>query len=595
LDARRREFYETDQSETEPDWSRGRAGLPPAPRVGLRTLLASLTINILSLALPVVILQVYDRILPNAATSTLLLLVLGLCTVLVIDGFLRMARSYVTGWEAARFEHTIACRAVDRLLATGVGGFERDAPGVHLDRLNAIDQLRDYHAGQGKLLLVDLPFIGLFIGLMWLIAGSLILVPLALLGALALTALLVGRLLKGALRERAELDDRRYNFIIEVLNGMQTVKGLAMEALLLRRYERLQETGAASTYRCTFYSNVAQAIGSLFSNVTMAAVAAVGATYVIAGELSIGGLAACTLLSGRSVQPMLRALGIWTQFQNIKLARERLHGIFDFEPEQTAEVEAAREIRGAIALRNVTFRYNDEAPLLFENLTLEVKPGEVIGISGGTGSGKSTLLSLMVKGCKPTGGEVLIDGRPIDSYDPQRLRRQIAYVPQTAVLFQGTILDNITMFRGGGAIEEALVAAGLLGLTQSINRLPLGFDTRVGDGAQDELPAGIKQGVVMARALAAKPRIILFDEANRALDRKSDAVLKDALAMLKGGPTMILVSHRPSILALADRILDLVDGRLVARPAVPAAERPAAPVAQLHQEPAETPARAIAS
>lgn len=563
LDAARRAMYGSAEAGAVLEWSRGAAAMPSSPRVGVAVLLASLSINVLSLGLPVVILQVYDRILPSAATETLLFLIVGLSVVLMLDGVLRVARSFITGWTAARFEHLASCAAIDRLLSTDITSFERDAPGIHLDRINGIDALRDFHAGQAKLLLVDLPFVLLFLGLIWIIAGPLVLVPLILLALLAITAILVGRSLKQSLHDRADLDDRRYNFIIEALSGIQTVKVLAMEALLQRRYERLQESGAATTYRSTFLSNIATAVGSLFSNLTMVSVAAVGATYVMASELSIGALAACTLLAGRAVQPLLRALGLWTQFQNIQVAEQRVERLFSLEPEARDAEETAGRLSGAIELQDVSFAYGEDEPVLLDSVNLKVEPGEIIGVSGGTGSGKTSLLMLMMNALRPTGGRVLCDGIDVSRFKPDTLRRQIAYLAQGAILFQGTILENITMFRGSEAVEQALAAAQLLGLDKQIHRLPAGFETRVGDGAQDELPNGLKQGIVMARALAGDPRVILFDEANSALDSRSDSVLKAALQSLKGGPTMILVSHRPSLLKLADRVFAIEHGTIV--------------------------------
>ena len=566
-------------------WSRGLLTLPRASPLGTRVMLASLTINLLSLGLPIAILQVYDRILPNEATQTLLLLVLGLVAVLLIDALLRQARSYVTGWSAARFEHISSCRAVDRLLALSIGDFERDAPGVHLDRLNAIDSLREFNAGQAKLLMVDLPFVLIFVGLMWQIAGELALVPVVLLAVLAVVAGLIGRHLRTALGERAELDDRRYNFIIEVLNGIMTVKGLAMEPLIQRRYERLQETGAASTYRCILFSNLAQGVGSIFSSLAMVSVAVVGALQVIDGMLSIGALAACTLLSGRSIQPLLRALGLWAQFQGIRVARERLDRLFALKPETAERSIEAGVVAGAIEVSDVSFQYDPEAPML-KDLSLSVRPGETIAIAGG--SGKTTLMMLIAGALVPDSGTIRIDGVDVGTLQPESLRRQIAYLPQTPVLFQGTILQNLTMFNDQVPIDDALDAARSLGLDALIHRLPAGYDTRVGDGTADELPTGMRQSIVIARALVGRPSIILFDEANSGLDSASDALLKEALAALKGGPTMIMISHRPSLVALADRRYELVEGRLVEQRLEPAGaprppEQPTAPEPPVHE------------
>jgi ATP-binding cassette subfamily C protein LapB len=552
----------------EPRLDRGPFGsmaFPQGPPVGRGVFLGSLTLNLLSLGLPVVILQVYDRILPHQAVETFAFLILALCGVLVLDAFIRIARAHVTGWEAAKYEHRANCGAVERLLATSIESFERDAPGVHLDRLNAIGTLRDFHAGQAKLLMVDLPFIVVFLTLIWLIAGALVLVLITLLALLALCAFLVGRVLQRALQERVSLDKRRYNFIIEVLEGIMTAKGLAMESLLLRRYERLQQSGAANTYQVTFFSNFSQSLGALFSNLTMIAVASAGAIDIIAGQLTVGGLAACTLLSGRTVQPLLRALGLWAQFQGIRLAEERMRGVFGFQAEPGLDKPSLGALEGRIELRGLAFSYDADAPPLLEDVNLSVEPGEVIGISGGTGSGKSTLLLLMTGALRATSGVVLYDGNDIAEFEPRSLRRQVAFMGQSTTLFQGTILDNLALFGDRDREEAALEAARLLGLDRQIHRLPLGYGTKVGDGAQNDLPSGLACSVAMARGLAEKPKVLLFDEANSTLDAKSDAALKEALKSIKGSMTMILISQRPSFLALADRVFDLVGGRLVER------------------------------
>ena len=216
---------------------------------------------------------------------------------------------------------------------------------------------------------------------------------------------------------------------------------------------------------------------------------------------------------------------------------------------------------GDIELRGVSFGYGDEEPLL-RDIDLRIGEGEVIGISGDTGSGKSTLLMLIMNALKPTSGEVHFDGRDIRDLDPYSLRRQIAYLPQSAVLFKGTIMDNLTSFDGPAKFPEAVEAAKLLRLDEAINRLPAGYETKVGDGSFEALPTGLQQGIAMARALAGTPKVVLFDEANSGLDQRSDEILKTAIASLKGKATIILVSHRPSLLALADRQFLLQDNQL---------------------------------
>ena len=538
------------------------------PRMGVNLIVGSLALNVLSVALPVVILQTYDRVVPNEAMETLAMLIFGLAVVLVLDSALRAGRNYLTAWEAAQFEHKAGCRAVDRLLSANVGELEREAPGVHLDRLLAIETLRDFHSGQAKLLMVDLPFVTIFLALIAVIAGWLVIVPAAMLVTLLVVSFLVGRNLRAVLERRAELDDRRYSFIIEVLSAIHTIKSLAFEAAMQRRYERLQEAGAALTYRVTFLNNLSQGIGQVMTYATMVAIATAGAVMVIAGNLTVGGLAASTLLAGRTVQPLLRALNFWTQFQNIVVARDRAHALFDTAPESRSDAAKTQTLKGAFELRDASFRYDDDSKLILDGLNLKVGAGEVIGIKGEMGCGKTTLLMLIMNALKPTTGEVLYDGAALSDHDPQSLRRQIGYMPQSAVLFHGTILENLTMFRVAEFEGRALDVCRSLGIDHVINRLPAGFETVVGATAENELSVGLRQGIAMARVLVANPRLLLFDEANAALDAKTDTKLKDALSALKGESTMILVSHRPSILALADRVYSLTDGRLVEQPQI---------------------------
>src|SRR3990172_4086801 len=285
---------------------------------------ASLGINLLTLALPIAIFQVYDRVLPNGTRDTLLLLVIGVGVALVLDALLRALRAALVAHASARFEYRVGCAALDRLLGAKLSAVEEVPEGVHLDRLGSVDALRDFYLGQPLTVAIDLPFVVIFLALIAYLAGPLALVPLALMAVAALIAVVAGRWLKAALEERATLDDRRYSFLIETLSGIHTLKSLGMEAQMLRRYERLQEGSVRAVYEVNAASASAQTVGNLFAPLTMLTVAGVGALMVLEGELTIGALAASTLLSGRTLQPLLRALGLWVQFQDIGLAHRPL-------------------------------------------------------------------------------------------------------------------------------------------------------------------------------------------------------------------------------------------------------------------------------
>jgi len=535
----------------------------PRPQLGIHVIVATLALNILALALPIVVLQVYDRVLPNQATTTLYWLTSGLFGVLVLDGLLRIARSNVLGYEGAKFQHVSGCRTVEHCLQSDIRSLEQDEPGTNLNRLQAIDALGTFYGGQARLVLIDLSFTLLFLFLIWYIAGPLVLAPLVLLGVLSFAAVRLGVALKESLSDRAETDNRRYGFILQLLLGFETIKLLAMEPLMLRRYERLQASTAASSHRAITLNHAAQNLGAVFSNLTLVAVAGLGSLSVMAGDLTIGGLAACILLSGRSIQPPLRALGLWTQFQNVTIAKKRAGEIFDRPLETDAGAKPVDAFRGGITFTNVNHRHDGAAAPVLHGIDLTIEPGAFIGITGGSGTGKSTLMMMMAALIKPSDGSVRFDGIDARDLDPRSLRQHIVYLPQNELFFQGTILDNLTLFGGSASVEDGLAAAATLGLDRVISRLPAGFQTTVGDGADTELPSGIKQGIAMARALASNARVLLLDEANNAFDRWTDDRLKAALEHLKGRSTIVIVSQRPSLLALADAVFELRDGTLM--------------------------------
>ncbi|WP_158498762.1 peptidase domain-containing ABC transporter [Magnetospira sp. QH-2] len=527
--------------------------------------MSSLFLNVLSLALPLALLQVYDRIVPNSSRGTLVMLIFGVLTALFLESLLRIARSSITGWIGARFEHRAGCAAFDHMLGTSLQEFERVGSGVQLERISSLRTVKEFYAGQAVTAVLDLPFAFFFLALIWMLGGYLVWVPATTLALFALVTVFKSSSLKKAIDNYTQARDRRLNFTIEVLGGVHSVKSMAMEALMLRRYSRLQETTAEADYRVALENASAMSTGVFFSQLTMIGVAAFGATMVVDNLITVGVLASCTLLSGRALQPLQRAVGLWTRFQTVSLARKRLKEIFKLPLDEEPENVNREPIEGALEMRHVKFKFADDLPEIMTDINLDVLPGECVGIAGSNSSGKSTLLGLMTGALRPTEGEVLIDGIPLTQHDPYVLKHGgIAYLPQEGELFQGTILDNLTMFRLE-LVDEAIEVANMLGLDEVVANLPFGFDTRVGDAAYESLPRGIRQRIAIARALVGQPKIVLFDEANTAVDGTGDAYLRLTLERLKGVCTLILVTPRPSLLRLANRAFDLKDGTLVPR------------------------------
>ena len=553
------------------------ARLPDAARPGGRDFpwmaAASTAINLLALALPLLMLQVFDRILPHRSLDTLTLLIIGTLVAVAAEALLRLMRSYVMVWAAARFEHGAMNDAFSRLLATPP---ERIDSGGYTDRFKSIVALKDHASGRTVLQLLDLPFTLLFLGLVAAIGGWLVLVPIGGVLVFAYVSWVFGAHHGELFRDRNSADRRRSNFLVETLSGIHTVKALAMEAFMLRRYERLQETCANLTRRLASALDVSSGVGGLFGPLMTVLVVAGGAFIVVRGEMTNGELAACILLVLRSLGPLQHAGSLWIAHQRVRSLYEEIEPLYRGKPLDTASGPAARgELAGRIELRDVCYRQPEAGGDLIDGVSLTLEPGDCVVIKGINASGRTTLLRLMGGLAEPTSGEVRLDGAAMSTLKPVELRAAIAYVPENAMVFQGTILDNITGF-DPARTDRALAIARDLGLDKFVARLPRGWDSTVGDAAADTLPVGHRQRIAMARALASGARVVLFDAANISMDSEGDASLRRYLEAEKGRTTFVIVTHRPSLEKLADRVYLLEAGRLVAvdrgAAAAPAAE-----------------------
>lgn len=524
-------------------------------------LASSFLINILALALPMLTLQVYDRILPNNAVDTFRYLLFGLIAVMIAETFLKGIRSWLAGWSGAKYEHQAGVLAMNRLLCSELEAVEAMPAGIHLDRIAGVAAIRDFYASQASLAIVDIPFAALFLGLIAYIGGFIVLVPIAILLVAGWFGLWLGKGLREAIQKRGVWDDRRYNFVIETLGGIHTVKGVAMEALMQRRYERLMENSADAGHKVAMLSAASQSVGGIVSQLTLALVAGVGAYAVVQGWMSIGGLAACMLLAGRTVQPVMRALQLWTRYQSIIVAEEKIAELDDLPGEQRPGKRT--ETLNHIELAGVNFRFNQNMPLVLNGLNVDLTVGETIGIQGDNGSGKTAFLHVLMGRLKPEAGKVYYNGVEAGEHAIEHIRGQVAYLPQRPVLMQGTVLENLTFFRPQEFTDDALEFAERLGLDEVFARMPEGYDTRVGEAAASSLPGGVAQRIVIARALALKPRFILFDEANSALDFKGETLLKSLLQDIQNDVGLVMVTYRPSLLSLAHRRFDLKAGQLI--------------------------------
>ncbi len=547
-------------------------------RVSPAVALISTVINILGMMLPLSILIVYDRIIPNASYESLLLLVLLLIGFAVIEAGLRVCRAYMLGWSAAKFELRTTLQALNRILTADYSSLTSVPPVRQAERLKAVTRYADFMGSQSRLAIIDLPYVALFITVLALIGGWLALVPIVVIGIFSVVIVLLSARFRQVLEERKLQDTKIYDFIAEVLGGINTIKGAAMESQMLRRFERLQRIGSTTDFRSVEVAAHSQTLMGLFGNVTIISMVTTGGWLAATSDLSVGTLAACTMLAGRTIQPVVRVAGIWNELQRTAIALQDIKELFSGTvsadlpvPDPASDM---RELSEPLRLEVRELVVERGGRVLIENINFALQPGCFMGIEGPDGEGKSTFMRVLSGDVRAKSGTVLINGSPMGEGGHHAHR--IAFASTGQGLFNGTILDNLTLFGEGASIEDVCWAVDLLGIRASIDALPLGFDTPVGNTAAMALASGFMQRLILARALAQRPGLLVLDEPQVFLDNEADRDVLSGLKQLMGSMTVVLATNRPSYLRLVDIHFKIQDGQLIAgqtAPATPTAKR----------------------
>ncbi|OGT65889.1 MAG: hypothetical protein A3J38_09220 [Gammaproteobacteria bacterium RIFCSPHIGHO2_12_FULL_45_9] len=527
--------------------------------VALSLLLSSFFVSVLELALPLALLQLYERIIPNQATTTLWLLCIGIIVVLLIAFCLKVARSAIGAWLDARSSHRQENQNIAELLDTPWSTIAGTSSSEQLQRLFSLDTLTQVYVGKRMLLWVDVLFVILFLGILFYMVSFLALVPtfvLLLWLKLAWVEKKQGIL---TLKEKTQAETGRLQWIINVFACIPAVKILALESTMMRRNERIQHMTADAHWHGTSQQTFLQALQTLLMQGMFLLIIIVGGVMVMRQMLTVGAFSASILLASRCFQPLAR---LTTLFEKSPVS------VADTSPLKTdtamragAEEEASLWT-AAISLDHLFFRYHEEGPYLFEDLTWRIEPGEWVGVQGRNGVGKTTLCNLLLGLLSPTAGEIRIGEQALATIPPATLRAQITYLPKQAALFHGTLLENITLFQPEHE-ARAKALARELGLTPLVEKLVHGYHTRVADPLMTLLPTGITQRIVLIRALLREPRFILFDEASVLLDGRGMAALRTYLKARVASTAVIIFSHDPNMLGLATRQFRLLGGKMV--------------------------------
>lgn len=540
-------------------------------RLGLQVLLGrlgelaalSLCINLLALAVPVFVLQVYDRVVFHGGLVTLGGLVIGVLIAIAFHFILAQARSRLVQMIALRVDVTLIRRLFQHLTGHPLRSLESHTDAYWHTLLRDQETVRDTLAGPATLLIVDLPFILLFLLVIWLIAAPIAWLLLAMIPVYLLFAAGSSWAIGRATRREQSSALQREALVAQLISGRATVKALGLGPALAARWEAAQadliEQAVLRGSRVDGFGNTATTLGLLIT-VTLTSV---GALAIVNQDMTIGGLIAANMLAARIVQPLTQLIGVWRGMSRFADAARRLDALFA-QPVDRATTAVARERpSGALSLESVRFRYAEDTAPVLHDVSFTLRAGGLHGIVGANGSGKTTLLKVMQGLYPPERGRVLIDGADISQFARADLNRWIGYVPQEVFLFGGSVRDNIARGRADVADGVILGAARRADVDSFVVDLPEGYDTDVGEGGR-RFSSGQRQRIALARALVDDPPILILDEPSANLDGEAARRLLLQLRFLARERNVVIVTHSPAFLALCDTVLVLDKGRIVA-------------------------------
>ncbi len=533
-------------------------------RIYRDVLAASVLINLFAVASPLFVMNVYDRVVPNSAIETLWVLAIGVSIVFGFDLLLRTLRGRFIDAAGGRADMLMSARLYERVLGLRLDARPASA-GAFANNLREFDGIRDFFTSLTLTTIVDVPFSLLFLLVVWLIAGPLVLIPLAAIPLLVAYGLYVQPRLREAAEHGMRAAAQKNATLVESMVEAETVRALGVEGRLQRLLERSNAENVRWNIEARGWALSATNLATFLQQLVSVGVVVFGVYLIAAGELSMGALIAAVILSGRAVLPLAAVAGLLTRFYQANAALQALDEVMQLPVERPdGKVFVTRPVlQGEIEFDHVSFTYpGQEIPALKE-ASFQIKAGERVAIIGRIGSGKTTINRLIAGLYQPQDGAVRLDGIDMRQLDPGDLRHNVAYVSQDSQLLFGTVRDNLTL--GVGQVDdEAIVrAADLSGVASFVNRHPLGFDMPVGEQGS-RLSGGQRQAVALARALVQDAPVMLLDEPTGSMDNSSEEHIRRELATVIEGKTVVLITHRASLLDLVERVVVVDAGQIVA-------------------------------
>lgn len=526
-------------------------------------LLASFFVQLLGLISPIFFQLVIDKVLVHNGMTTLQVLVVGLAAISLFEVLLTALRSYTTTHTTSRIDVALGAKLFHHLLGLPIAYFEARQTGQTVARVHELENIRAFLTGSALTVLLDVFFLFVFLAVMWLYSPWLTLVVICSIPAYVVLSVAVTPEIRRRIEEKFNRGAENQTFLVESIVGVETLKAMAVEPQMQRRWEDQLAGYVSASFRTANLANIANNTAQLISKAVIVGTMWFGAKAVLAGDMTVGQLVAFNIMAGRVSGPVLRLAQLWQDLQQVRISVDRLGDILNAPAEITGASGqgSLRKIVGNVAFDHVTFRYRPGDREILSDVSFQTQAGEIVGIVGPSGSGKSTVAKLLQRLHVPERGRVLVDGVDLALIDPRSLRRQIGVVLQENVLFRRTVRENIALADPALPLERVIEAAKLSGAHDFILKLQSGYDTVLEERGAN-LSGGQRQRVAIARALVTNPRILIFDEATSALDYESEYVIQQNMRRMAQGRTVFIIAHRLAALRDATRIITVEAGRI---------------------------------
>jgi ATP-binding cassette, subfamily C, bacterial LapB len=537
--------------------------LPGSLNSYLFLILASLFINITALALPIILIQVYDRVIANSALGSLVWLAIGCLVALMIESILRTFRSFLSGWMAANFENEINNNIIEKVIYSKSRDFNSVEVGEHLERINSVAILKSIYSGQIFQFMMDLPFAMIFLFMIYYLAGNVFIVPVLCIFLYYLLLIILKPKVNKLRDDLTNSTQLKSSMLLNLLSNLFSIKASGAEELMLRRYNEDVKNCTQNTHDLNKWINLTAAFSGIISQISLFGVVLFGGAYVIQGKFSIGVVTACIILAGRSISPFIEVGNFCFRRSEIKLATERIAKIADMQPDRIIENEVMENyIYGLVEFKNVSCKRDDGIDYIIKDIDLRVNRKEFVSIKCNDNI-TSTVLSKIIQGrCRPDAGRFYIDGFESSEWNLKTVNNAVKYFSGNCYLFNGTIIDNITVFNDK-RIKAAYETAKMLGIDDYASNMPKGYETVLNMKSYHTVPSGLLYRISLGRALLSKPRIIILDYFDEALDNETKDLLLWLLGNLKNSLTIIAFTSNKSITAIADRKFEINNGKII--------------------------------